>query len=132
VKSEEDESHPPTDFSAFPDPVASRPTSGWFLVEASSMGEFIAPARSWEKERYSESGSSEKRLDTKVIGPGLTSLPNIKAVALVGLGGSVNVGLGSLVEVTPDNDSVMLIKPLSPSPTETEPVWPLLLSAAME
>lgn len=92
------------------------------------MGELIAPARSWEKERYSESGSSEKRLDTKVIGPGLTSLANIKDVELVGLGGSVNVGIVSL----DDNESVVLTSSLTPSPAATESVWPLLLSAAME
>jgi hypothetical protein len=43
---------------------------------AAAAGEEMAPARSWEKERQSESGSlSAKKLDTRVIGPGLAPGP---------------------------------------------------------
>lgn len=53
---------PSLQFSSSPDEFAGKSDGGF------ASGEAMAPARSWEKEGYSE---SEKKLETRVIGPGL-------------------------------------------------------------
>ncbi|KAH0454494.1 hypothetical protein IEQ34_016418 [Dendrobium chrysotoxum] len=54
-----------------------------------AAGDAIAPASSCEKERHSDSGSSAKKFETNVIGPGLASAtPPRKRLSTVNLSGS--------------------------------------------
>lgn len=48
-------------------------SSGPPSADVLADGDAIAPARSWEKERHSDSESSAKKLETRVMGPGLAS-----------------------------------------------------------
>lgn len=59
-----------------------------------AIGEAIAPARSCEKERQSAAASEPKKLETRVMGPGLAPAAAEKKASAEGRGGSVMVGRG--------------------------------------
>ena len=59
-----------------------------------AIGEAMAPASSWEKERQSAAASEPKKLDTRVMGPGLAPPAAEKKASADGRGGSVMVGRG--------------------------------------
>lgn len=70
-----------------------------------ATGEVMAPASSSEKDAQVESEYSGNKLDTSVIGPGLTSVGNQKGLAR---GGRVKVGLAG-------GDAVFFFSPPPPS-----------------
>lgn len=79
----------------FSDPEGSPESSG------KSVGEAMTPARSWEKEgRSAESGlCSDKKLETKDIGPGLKE-DMLKKDSYEGRGGIVKAG-NDIAEASP-------------------------------
>lgn len=65
---------------------------------AKASGEAMAPARSCEKEVAEE--SLAKKLETRVMGPGLTPPPPAKKASAMGRGGRVMVGRAGAAAVT--------------------------------